>query len=106
MENIMFSVKVCSFVLASILALSFAFAQDTSSGYNPEDDVTITVDNPVTNSVAETLNVGKIGDTAFNAQEGVHKAVEGSTGKSVSHYYVKVCLGSSCVPVDPFKFSK
>jgi hypothetical protein len=104
MENIMFNVKVRSFILVSVLAvLSSGFAQDTSSGYNPEDDVTITVDNPVTNEVAETLGVSQVGDALFNTQEGVHKTVEGSTGQSVNHYYVKLCLGKSCVPIDPFK---
>jgi hypothetical protein len=107
MENIMFNVKVRSFILASVLAvLGFAFAEGNSSGYDASNDVTLKVDNAATNAVAETLGVGKVGDAAFNTQEGVHKAVEGNTGQSVNHYYVKVCLGSSCIPVDPFKANR
>jgi hypothetical protein len=107
MENIMLNVKFLPFILASALAvLSVAFAEGNSSGYDASNDATITVDNPLTNSVAETLGVGKVGDTAFDAQEGVHKVAEGTTGQSVNHYYVKLCLGKSCLPVDPFKFSK
>jgi hypothetical protein len=104
MENIMRNVTLRTFILASVVALlSFVFAEDTSSGYDSSQDVTITVDNPVTNEVAETLGVGQVGDALFNTQEGVHKTVENTTGQSVNHYYVKLCLGKSCLPIDPFK---
>lgn len=100
----MLNVNLRTFILASMVALlSFAFAEGTSSGYDSSQDVTVTVDNSVTNKVAETLGVGQVGNTLFNTQEGVHKTVEGSSGQSVNHYYVKLCLGKSCVPVDPFK---
>jgi hypothetical protein len=104
MENIMRNVTLRTFILASVVALlGVGFAQDTSSGYDSSQDVTITVDNPVTNEVAETLGVGQVGDALFNTQEGVHKTVENTTGQSVNHYYVKLCLGKSCLPIDPFK---
>jgi hypothetical protein len=86
-----------------ITLLSFIFAEGNSSGYDSSQDITITVDNSITNQAAETLGVGQVGNALFNTQEGVHSAVEGSTGTSVKHYYVKLCLGKSCVPVDPFK---
>jgi hypothetical protein len=104
METIMFNVSLRTFILASVIALlSFAFAEGTSDGYDSSQDVTVTIDNPVTNQVAETLGVGQVGDALFNTQENVHKTIESSTGQSVKHYYVKLCLGKSCVPVDPFK---
>ena len=68
------SVNFRTFILASVIALlSFAFAEGNSSGYDSSQDVTVTVDNPVTNKVAETLGVGQVGDALFNTQEGVHK---------------------------------
>ena len=103
----MYNVNPRTLLLAAAVSLlGFAFAEGNSNGYDPSGDVTVTVDNPVTNKLAETLGVDKVGDAAFEAQEDVHKAVEGTTGKSISHSYIKVCLGKSCLPVDPFRFSR
>ena len=95
----MYYVNFRTFIFATVIALlSFAFAEGNSSGYDSSQDVTITVDNPLTNQVAETSGVGQVGDTLFNTQEDLHKTIEGSTGTSVNHYYVKLCLGKSCIP--------
>ena len=93
-------------VAAAVTLLGFVFAEGNSSGYDASGDITVTVDHPVTNTLAETLGVDKVGNAAFTAQEDVHKAVEATTGKSIDHSYVRVCLSKRCLPVDPFKFSR
>ena len=82
---------------ALLLPLGTAAAQ-----YDPSQDVYVKVDAPLTNRLASKLGVGRLGARAFNLQEGAHRTLTQATGVSVDHFYVWVCLGSECVPVDPF----
>lgn len=70
--------------------------------YDPSNDIWIEVDTAPTTYLAQTLGVGTLGSQAFDLQEGAHGTFTSTTGVSVDHYYVWVCLGSECVPVDPF----
>ena len=89
-----------------ICVLALALAGAAFAQYNPDNDVYITVDNPVVEEVAEDIGLGELGDDLFEAQEGVHETVKETTGEEVDHYYIHICSGKQCVPVDPFRFGR
>ena len=70
--------------------------------YDPSRDLRVGVDTPATTRAARSLGLGRLGSRAFHLQEGVHRTATRATGVSVDHFNVWVCLGSECVPVDPF----
>ena len=91
--------RATTILIACAVLLSLGLV---SAEYDPSQDVYLTADAPLTNRLASKLGVGRLGTKAFNLQEGAHGTVTDSTGVSVDHYYVWVCLGSECVPIDPF----
>lgn len=57
-------------------------------------------------AVADTLPVEELGDTLYDTQEDVvHGTLTNLTGISVDHYYIDVCTGDECLPLDPFRLS-
>ncbi len=82
---------------ALLLSLGTATAE-----YDPSRDVRVGVDSPTTNRLASRLRIGSLGRSAFRVQEGAHASLKALTGVSVDHFYVWICLGPECVPVDPF----
>lgn len=65
----------------------------------------LTIRSDLTDTVAEELNVGEVGDALYEAQEGVHDAVTDTTGVEIEHDYIDICAGDECVPVDPIRYS-
>ena len=97
-----------TFVLVLILALVGCQEDATleTTGYNSEDDVYLIVRGQVIEDATSMLPAGLIGKLAFDLQEGTHKSITDVSGAEVDHYYIWVCLGDACIPVDPVRFSR
>jgi hypothetical protein len=89
--------KVAAFILAAAL-VGLAAA-------DRPDDVYVRVDNELLEQTAKEAQVGKTGRELYREQESAHRSITRTTGEEVEHYYVWVCLGKECVPVDPFMAS-
>jgi hypothetical protein len=87
-------------VLAAVALTGVAVAE-----YNPDNDIYLRVDNKNLNKVAKAVALNRTGDALFETQEGAHATTTETTGQEVDHYYIWICLGGSCVPVDPFTAS-
>ena len=97
-----------AFVLVLLLAL-VACQEDAvleSTGYNPEDDMYIMINGWVIDDVTSILPAKRIGELAFDLQEGTHESITDVSGAEIDHYYIWVCLGDACIPVDPARFSR
>lgn len=88
--------------LAAVLLLVLLTPLALADG---DGDVYVDVDHDLTSQVAEDLAVGETGEDLYDAQEGAHDAVTDGTGEEVDHYYVWICFGGQCVPVDPIRYS-
>lgn len=88
-------------LLLGLFLASYAFAE-----YKSDRDITLRVKAPkmVDRVVSEPVTAA--GDTMFSTQEGAHDSVTDATGAEVDHYYVWVCVGDACVPVDPFTVNR
>jgi hypothetical protein len=87
-------------VLAAVALTGVAVAE-----YNPDNDIHLRVNNKSLNKVAKAVELKSTGDELFDTQEGAHATATDTTGQEVDHYYIWICLGDSCVPVDPFTAS-
>lgn len=85
---------------ALLVLLGGALAQ-----HDPDDDVYIRVEEPTVERVARSLGLGALGGALYDAQEGVHETVTETTGAEVERYYLNVCLGDECLPIDPLRVS-
>ena len=97
-----------AFVLVLLLAL-VACQEDAvleSTGYNPEDDMYIMINGWVIDDVTSILPHKLISELAFDLQEGTHESITDVSGAEIDHYYIWVCLGDACIPVDPVRFSR
>lgn len=90
-------IRNTAFALLLATSIGLVFAE-----YRPEYDVYITVDDELLQAAAETYGIGAVGWELFGLQEGAHEAVTDTTGQGVDHYYIWVCVGGECVPIDPF----
>lgn len=88
---------IALFACALLLTFGTGNAQ-----YDPSKDVRVELDSAPTTRLARTLGIGRLGSTAFRLQETAHRTLTNTTGVSVPYFYVWVCLGTECVPVDPF----
>lgn len=61
---------------------------------------------PVITQITDRLPVGGVGDSLYDAQEGVHETVTRLTGVRVPHDYVWLHVGKLSVPIDPINFSR
>lgn len=67
------------------------------------EDKYVRVENELLESAADRAGVGQVGDVAYTVQEDVvHGSITKLTGTSVDHFYAWVCIGNTCIPVDPF----
>lgn len=92
-------------VVASILLVVFlgvALGEDDS--YNSESDVYIQIENHTLEEVAAAIALGTLGTEMFELQEELHDVIGESTGEEIDHYYIWICVGDECIPIDPFEF--
>lgn len=87
--------------LGLLVALSFGSAEHRS-----DQDISVTVSTPLTDNIAEKAQLGKLGKRLFNLQEGAHQQLKETTGVEVDYFYLNLCLGDACLPVDPFTFGR
>ena len=98
-----------AFVLVLLLALVGCQEEVTTfdtAGYNPEDDVYIMIGGQVIEDATSILPIDLIGELAFELQEGTHESITDVSGAEIDHFYIWVCLGDACIPVDPFRVSR
>lgn len=88
-------------ILGLLAALSFGSAEHRS-----DQDIYVTVSTPLTDNIAERARLGKLGKPLFDLQEGTHQQLKETTGVEVDHFYLNLCLGDACLPVDPFTFGR
>jgi hypothetical protein len=69
------------------------------------DDIYVRVENQAVERVARDAQVGKLGRELYRAQESANRSLQRSTGLEADNYYVWVCVGNQCLPVDPYTFS-
>jgi hypothetical protein len=96
---------VNSTVKSIMLVLALALVTPVLAQYNSEYDVYLQVENKLAEKVAKLLGVGSLGSQAFDTQEGAHATVTDTSGEEIEHYYIWICIGDQCVPVDPFRAS-
>lgn len=75
------------------------------TGYDEEKDVYVVFHGERFEDASSFLPIGVLGELAFDLQEGTHSSITHASGAEVDHYYIWVCLGEQCIPVDPFTFS-
>ncbi|MEX2541382.1 MAG: hypothetical protein WD314_06215 [Trueperaceae bacterium] len=102
MNNVQLNFFRAASLLLVLALLSVASAD--GNGYNSDNDVYLQVENEAAERAASRIGVGRLGGTAFGVQEGAHELVGDSSGQTVEHYYIWFCIGSECVPIDPFEF--
>lgn len=76
-----------------------------TTDYNDENDVYIVFLGRHFEEVTRFLPVNVLGRALFDLQEGTHEAITEVTGAELDRFYIWVCLGEQCIPVDPFTFS-
>jgi hypothetical protein len=69
-----------------------------------DDDVYLYVENELLEEAATDLGVATTGRELYRTQESLHRSIRKTTGYSVPHNYVWLCVGSQCLPVDPYTF--
>ena len=95
-----------------ITALLFTLAACSSSNelrtteYDPNNDVYVMFQGEIAEDASALLPAEVIGQKAFELQEGTHESITDVSGAEIDHYYIWVCLGSDCIPVDPFRFNE
>ena len=94
-----------------ITALLFTLAACNSNKlhvaeYNPDDDVYVMYQGEIAEYASALLPAEVIGQKAFELQEGTHAGITDVSGAEIDHYDIWVCLGSDCLPVDPFRFNE
>lgn len=89
----------CLAILAVLSLFAIAFAE-----YTPEADKELRLGGLLGNLVAETLPVAEVGSLLFDVQEGVHQTLDQSFGLEIDHFYIRICSGDECLPVDPLRF--
>ncbi len=71
--------------------------------YDESSDIYIVFRGEYFEDETEFIPVDMLGKLAFELQEGTHESITHVSGAEVDHYYVWVCLGEQCIPVDPFR---
>ncbi len=73
--------------------------------YDPEHDVYIVFGGQHFQDASEFLPLELVGELAFELQEGTHASIRSLDVAEVNYYYVWLCLGEDCIPVDPWRIS-
>lgn len=113
MKPTLTTIRTVTIATAAIVLLSIAGCSRPQTtlvapfpdAYHPEDDVYVMFQGEIFEDASDLLPAEVIGQKAFELQEGVHADITDVSGAEVDHYYIWVCLGNDCLPVDPFRFS-
>ncbi len=76
-----------------------------TEAYQPDEDVYIVFHGEHFDTATEFLPNDVITGATFELQEGTHEAITDVSGAEVDHYYIWLCLGQACIPVDPFSYN-
>lgn len=71
--------------------------------YDPEHDVYIVFAGQHFQDASEFLPLELVGEIAFKLQEGTHASIRSLNVAEVNYYYIWVCMGEDCIPVDPYR---
>lgn len=71
--------------------------------YDPEYDVYVVFGGQHFQDASEFLPAELVGELAFELQEGTHASIRSLNVAEVDYYYIWLCLGEDCIPVDPFR---
>ena len=74
-----------------------------TTGYESEHDVYIVFGGQHFQDASEFLPLELVGKLAFELQEGTHASIRSLDVAEVNYYYIWLCLGEDCIPVDPFR---
>lgn len=75
------------------------------TAHNDENDLYIVFLGNHFENVTRFLPIDVLGKALFELQEGTHARITDVTGAELDYFYIWVCLGEQCLPVDPFTFS-
>lgn len=76
-----------------------------AEAYNSDEDVYIVFQGEHFDNASAFLPADVLAETTFDLQEGTHESLTDVSGAEVDHYYIWVCLGRACLPVDPFSYN-
>jgi hypothetical protein len=103
----MLRLKTSTKALAIILALALCGGVLAhSSSYDPSGDIRINVNAPRLSPLTSALSASGVGSLLFNVQEDAHSTLTRQTGISLPHSYIRTCINSLCLPVDPLRFGR
>ena len=96
-------------VLFSLLTLVGCSAPGDNNlvteSYNSDQDVYIVFHGRHFDNATAFLPNALITELTFDLQEGTHESITDLSGAEVDHYYIWLCLGQACIPVDPFRYN-
>lgn len=95
-------------IVALLVLAGCQGSEDTGlspTAYEFDQDIYVVFHGQVFEDATELLPVERVGELAFELQEGMHENITHLSGAEVDHYYIWVCLGEACIPVDPFTYS-
>ena len=74
-----------------------------TADYDPEHDVYVVFQGQHFEDAGGFVPVALIGDAAFELQEGTHASIRSLGIAELDYYYIWLCLGRACIPVDPVR---
>lgn len=95
-------------VLLALLAVAGCSATNNDlvpASYNADEDVYIVFQGQHFDDATALLPNALVTEVVFELQEGTHETITNVSGAEVDHYYIWVCLGRACIPVDPFSYN-
>lgn len=72
-------------------------------GYDEDSDIYVVFGGEHFEDETAFVPIAMLGELAFELQEGAHESITHVSGAEVDHYYIWVCLGEQCIPVDPLR---
>ena len=76
-----------------------------TADYDSEHDVYVVFGGQHFQDASEFLPLEVVGELAFKLQEGTHASIRSLNVAEVNYYYIWLCLGEDCIPVDPYRIS-
>lgn len=76
-----------------------------TTDYDPEHDVYVVFGGQHFQDASRFLPLEVVGKLAFELQEGTHASIRSLNVAEVNYYYIWLCLGEDCIPVDPYRIS-
>lgn len=103
----MFTKRLVITVCLMFLALSGCQTQLSTplepARYDEDSDVYIVFQGEHFEDETAFVPIDMLGELAFELQEGTHSSLTDVSGAEVDHYYIWVCSGEQCIPVDPLR---